>query len=588
MITDGKPSMTSITKFLGLNMNDTGETQLKLGEASTMKNFRITKDYKLEKMFGYNELYDVGDEIRANWVGKLGDTEMNIYVAGGKAYRDGSEIGTLTDDETTIFEFNQTLFFLNGHEYKYYNPSIPSPYPVFGDVTGYTPTIKITCTPAGIGDDFEPINLISPYRKVSFSADGTAKDFYLPETDIAVQSILIDGTPTSAYTTTPAEGKVTFTQAPGQGTDNVLIDYQKLNIEPSLKENITNNHYLQKFGLANDTRIFLFGNEEAKNRIYFSEPSGDGLVEYFPATNFIDVGSSNEAVTDISRQYDRLIISKESETYYATYDVITDSVGEAIITFPVFPLNNSHGMVATGQGQVLDNYVTTVDYSGIIQWINTQSKDERNANIISERVNEWLQERDLSKAITLDYQEEKEYWVAIDNEVLIYNYANGTFYILDFPDNVRTLCTHNGDIYMGTDTAIMKFDEILTSYNGQLIDAEWQSGFYDFEAEYKRKTMRILWITLKPQEKTYMSINYITDRNVGMNQREINETTFSYDIWNYADFMYTSGLKVKPYKIKLKAKKFAFLKLIIKSNKLDYKLIVDSISIQKAYGGFVK
>lgn len=588
MITDGKPSMTSITKFLGLNMNDTGETQLKLGEASAMKNFRITKDYKLEKMFGYNELYDVGDEIRANWVGKLGDTEMNIYVAGGKAYRDGSVIGTLTDDETTIFEFNQTLFFLNGHEYKYYNPSIPTPYPVFGDVTGYTPTIKIACTPAGIGEDFEPINLISPYRKVSFSADGTAKDFYLPETDIAVQSVLIDGTPTSAYTTTPAEGKVTFTQAPGQGTDNVLIDYQKLNIEPSLKENITKNHYLQKFGLANDTRIFLFGNEEAKNRIYFSELSGDGLVEYFPATNFIDVGSSNEAVTDISRQYDRLIISKESEAYYATYDVITDSAGEAIITFPVFPLNNSHGMVATGQGQVLDNYVTTLDYSGIIQWINTQSKDERNANIISEKVNEWLQERDLSKAITLDYQEEKEYWVAIDNEVLIYNYANGTFYILDFPDNVRTLCTHNGDIYMGTDTAIMKFDEILTSYNGQLIDAEWQSGFYDFEAEYKRKTMRILWITLKPQEKTYMSINYITDRNVGMNQREINETTFSYDIWNYADFMYTSGLKVKPYKIKLKAKKFAFLKLIIKSNKLDYKLIVDSISIQKAYGGFVK
>lgn len=30
MITDGEPSMTTINNFLGLNMNETGESQLKL------------------------------------------------------------------------------------------------------------------------------------------------------------------------------------------------------------------------------------------------------------------------------------------------------------------------------------------------------------------------------------------------------------------------------------------------------------------------------------------------------------------------------------------------------------------------------
>lgn len=584
MITDGKPSITTIHNFLGLNMNETGETQLKLGEASSMKNFRITKDYKLEKMYGYERIYNPNNVIRATWVGNLNGNDMIIYVAGGKAYNNGTEIGTLTDDETTIFEMNQKLYFINGHELKTYDGT------TFETWERYVPTIKISCTPAGVGEDYEPINLATDYRKVSFSADGTSTKFQLPETDITVyaNSVWVNGVVTTV-TYNAGGGYVTFETAPSAGTDNVVVQYKKNNQPASLAENILKNRYAQKYGLANDTRVFLYGNPDAKNRIYFSG-LGNGVPQptYFPANNFIDVGSSNTAITDISRQYDRLIISKEDETYYMTYDSITDTTGESIITFPTYPLNKSHGMVAKGQGQVLDNYVTTIDNYGIVQWTNTQSKDERNASIISTRVNEWLQSHDLTKAITLDYQEEKEYWLAVDEEILVYNYANSTFYLLSIPDTVKTLTTYQGTIYMGTDTALMQFDKDLTTYHDTTIEAEWQGGFYDFEAEYKRKTMRILWITIKPQVKTYMSVNYITDRNVGMNPREIQSQVLSYDFWNYADFTYNSNTQVKPYKIKLKAKKFAFLKLIIKSDKPDYKLIVDTISIQKAYGGFVK
>lgn len=589
MITDGKPSITTINNFLGLNMNETGETQLKLGEASQMKNFRITKDYKLDKMYGYEKIYDPNNRIRANWVGNLAGTDMNIYVAGGKVYKGGAtptQLGTLTDAETSIYEFNKNLYFINGADFKYYNGT------TYGNVDGYTPLIKISCTPAGVGEDYEPINLASEFRKVSFSGDGTSTTYTLPEKDITLyaNNVWIDGVVvTQGVQYNSTNGTVIFETAPNQGTDNVVVVYKKNSLPASLKQNITKNRYAQTYGLANDTRVFLYGNPDAKNRLYFSD-LGAGIPDptYFPATNFIDVGSSNTAITDISRQYDRLIISKEDETYYMTYEPITDTEGNTIVTFPTYPLNKSHGMIAKAQGQVLDNYVTTIDSYGIVQWINTQSKDERNASIVSERVNEWLQSKDLTKAVTLDYQEEKEYWLGVDNEVMVYNYANSTFFLLDLPDNVRTLTTYKGVIYMGTDKAIMEFKRNKTTYNGTTIDAEWQGGFYDFEAEYKRKTMRILWITVKPQQKTYMAVNYITDRNVGMNEREIQSQTFAYEFWNYADFTYNSNIQVKPYKIKLKAKKFAFLKLIIKNNKPDYKLIVDSISIQKAYGGFVK
>lgn len=583
MITDSQPSITTIKSFLGLNMNKTGETQLKLGEASQMKNFRITKDRKLEKMYGYSELYKPNTLITRNYVGKLGTKEVNCYVTDSKFYDSGTQKGTLASSNVLMFEWNQKLYIVDGTNIKEYDGTS------FGDATGYVPTIKTACTPAGVGTDLEQINMLSMYRKVLFSGDGSAFVYHLPETGISDVSIKVNGE-TRTATVDSANGTITFgTPAPAVGTNNVEVQYK---VAGSLG-NVKNCKYYQKFGLADDTRLFTYGDSSNPNRIYFSDLDITGVSNplYFPANNFIDVGSSNEAATDISRQYDRLIVSKPSECYYMVYEPITDTEGNTIIAFPTYPLNKSHGMLAYAQGQVLDNYITTIDNSGIIQWTNTNTKDERNAVVISERVNEWLQSKDLTKAITLDHQEEKEYWIAIDKEILVYNYANSTFALLRLPDNVRTLTMYKGEIYMGTDTSIMKWDTDKTTYNGELIDAEWYSGFYDFEAEYKRKTMRILWITLKPQIKTYMAINYITDRNSGVNDREFssfNNEVFSYPFWNYADFTYNCNTYIKPVRIKLKAKKFAFLQLVIKSNKIDHKLIVDSISIQKSYIGFVK
>ena len=53
-----KPSNpTKIDRFLGLNEDSTGDTQLKLGESPDMTNFRITENYKLKKREGYSQLF---------------------------------------------------------------------------------------------------------------------------------------------------------------------------------------------------------------------------------------------------------------------------------------------------------------------------------------------------------------------------------------------------------------------------------------------------------------------------------------------------------------------------------------------------
>lgn len=575
-----QPSPTTIDNFLGLNMNETGATQLKLGEASKMKNFRITKNYKLTKMDGYKKKYEASGAIRTQWIGKLGEKEVHVYVAGGKIYNKGEEIGTLTDDITSVFEFNQKLYFINGHEYKTWDGT------ELKDVEGYVPLVKVATTPNGVGTDYEPINLLTGKKHQTFSADGETKDFIIFEKDLkSIDKVLVDGVETEV-TKDLANGKITFTTAPKQGTDNVDVYWYKENTE---REKILKNKYFQKYGLANDTRVFLFGNEEAKNRIVFSD-AGDGVpnVEYFPGNNFLDVGSSNMAITDISRQYDRVIISKESETYFASHEQITDPTGGTIINFPTYPLNSSHGMVAPAQGQLLDNYVTTID-SSIVMWTNTNTKDERNAEVISQRIQEWLNEKDLTKAITMDYQELKEYWLAVENQIMIYNYGNSTFYLLEIPVKITSLISHQGIIYLGTEKGeIMEFNEEETTYNGEIIDAIWESGFYDFEVEYKRKTMRLLWIALKPWARTSLIVNYTSDREMGTDPKEIENYCISYRYWNYANFTYNTNYSIKPFRIKLKAKKFAFLKLMLSNKEKDEKLTINSIAIQKAYGGNVK
>ena len=138
---------TSINTFLGLNMNETGSTNLKLGESPKMVNFKISRDYKLEKMYGYINKYERTSKIRAMWFGLLDTTEVFVFVCGGKVYNGNIELGSLTDDVTRIFEFNKKLYFINGHEYKEWNET------VLKEVERYIPLIKISTTPNEVGTD---------------------------------------------------------------------------------------------------------------------------------------------------------------------------------------------------------------------------------------------------------------------------------------------------------------------------------------------------------------------------------------------------------------------------------------------------
>ena len=195
---------TSINAFLGLNMNETGSTNLKLGESPKMVNFKISRDYKLEKMYGYINKYEKTSKIRAMWFGLLDTSEVFVFVCGGKVYNGDIELGSLTDDITRIFEFNKKLYFINGHEYKEWDGII------FKDVEGYIPLVKVATTPNGVGTDYEPINVLTGKKRQTFSPDGTEKTFVLVENNLtSIDSVKVTGVETTVAQDL-ARGTITF------------------------------------------------------------------------------------------------------------------------------------------------------------------------------------------------------------------------------------------------------------------------------------------------------------------------------------------------------------------------------------------
>ena len=54
----GATSTVTIDKFLGMNLSDSGDTNLKLGELSRCDNIRIIDNYKARRRNGYEDLFD--------------------------------------------------------------------------------------------------------------------------------------------------------------------------------------------------------------------------------------------------------------------------------------------------------------------------------------------------------------------------------------------------------------------------------------------------------------------------------------------------------------------------------------------------
>ena len=333
-------SEKTIDRFLGLNLM--GESNLKLGESGSMKNFYITQNNKLQKIEGYKQImYTVSatKSIQGMWYGIINGVNHFLFACNGHIYKISetywktpesydteaftthcTDLGTLVDAPTMFFEFNNNVYIINGTEYyKWTGTGNIAP------VTGYIPKIAIGTAPSGGGTTFEEVNQLTGKKRQGFVPDGTSKTFYIREQAVtSIDNVYINNVLTTAYTKNISNGSITFTTAPAKsqdGSDTVEIQWTKNNVDRTA---VTNNKGFCLFGVAGDNRVFLYGNPNAKNRTVYSGLANKiSSAEYFPATYFNDIGSSNYSITDITKEYKRLVITtNKPDAYYSYYDSI--------------------------------------------------------------------------------------------------------------------------------------------------------------------------------------------------------------------------------------------------------------------------
>ncbi len=513
----------------------------------------------------------------------MNKTEVICAVCGGVLwqldYTDGkwtkTACGTLNaDTDTSMFGFEEKLYLLNGTDYKAWDGEN------LEDVTGYRPLVTTAVPPGGGGTTLESVNKLNGLRRCRFSPDGESVVFTLPESGIkSVDYVtnLVTGGSMSGWTADLTKGTITFSSAPEAGINTIEVGWTYPQNDSATVRGM---RYAELYNGAQDSRVFLYG--DGTNQCIYSglDSNGQPRADYFPDLNVAAVGDANTPITSMIRHYNKLMAFKLDSTYSIYYDTLTLETGEVTAGFYITPVNRSIGNCAPGQAVLVDNRPRTLDGRSVIEWKSTSTSgtitgDQRNAQRISQRVDRTIRQFDLSTAKTFYDKYAHEYYViGSDGTALVNNVdADAWFIYTDF--GAKCLINYKDELYFGTaDGYLRHVSEDYCSDNGEPIDALWESGSMAFDTDYKRKYSAMLWVGIKPENNGYLKVTAETDR-----KSDFAEYSFVTD--DAADVL-------RMNRIKLKAKKFTYYKLILSNNTADTTATVVSADIRARGTGYVR
>lgn len=579
-----------IGKFLGINENPDGDTGLKMGEASEMLNWRITKDNHLQLRPGYAQVVKPGTApIKGLWNGLVNGAPVVVCACGNELFKldleaeTSAKIGDTVGDYAYFFGFSEKLYVMTGSKYYEYDGTTLS------EVAGYVPLVSISNPPAGGGTTLQQVNKLTPSRRAQYSPDGTATTFQLPEKDLeSVDFVKKTGDGTAVtFTADLATGVVTITPALELGVNSIEIGWT---VKTSLRLQVEKMRFSETFNGETDTRVFIYG--DGTNKAFYTglDNNGKPRADYFPDLNEIAVDSANSPITAMMKHYDRLLTFKTDGAFITNYGTMGLADGTTTTAFYTSPLNRAIGNVAPGQVCLVNNNPLSLFGRSVYEWklSSYAAKDERNAKIISDRVISSLGNFDLKNAVCYDDEYNTEYWVVQGGKAAVYNYTADAWYLYDnIPaSSVRSI---DGKMYFGTSGgSIMRFSREFRNDNGTEISAHWQSGAMDFGADYKRKHSSELWVVLKPESQARVDVT--VESNVSSQHAEITTAsslaTFSHA--SFAHWSFNTNRKPQSYRSKIKVKKFTFYRLILKSVSASATATILGVDIRVRFAGNVK
>lgn len=589
----------SISQWLGLHESPDGDTKLKMGEAAAMRNWTITRDGNLHRRPGTKTITELADApVKRLWSGNVMGEDVLLAACGGHLWslheEDGEwsadDCGELnTDDSVYIFPFAKKAYILNGHEYLEFDGEAIRP------VEGYRPLVAITITPDGGMELLEEVNKLTAKRRVWLSPDGEKNEFPFPEKNLASVDYIIDTTTGQPiYDRTIIDlmsGTIEFENAPARGVNTIEVGYIA---STDYRDHVTKMRYAELFDGEQDTRVFLYG--DGSNECLYSDIdyNGDPRADYFPDLNVARVGDANTPITGMIRHYGTLVCYKSNSSWAISASSLTLADTLQTRAFYITPLNRTIGNEAMGQQQLVLNSPRTLHGADIYEWRNNASyssnlsKDERQAKRMSDRVYATMKTFNVPECICYDDNYNQEYYVCCDGKALVQNYAADAWYYYDnFP--VTAMVSHKNELYIGTpDGKVKHFGYEHRSDDAAPVESYWESGSMSFGADYKRKYSAQMWVGIKPESGSRVTVTVQTDRKSEYAEKEVVTELATFENADFADFSFNINRKPQMKKLKIKAKKFVFYKLIFEGETSGKTATVLAVDIKVRYTGNAK
>ena len=552
----------------GLNIQDL-EYTLSVNQSPKMINM-MYRNGVFGKRYGQALAYDFTDEVYASTRYK----ELIYIQTKGKIYEYNPSTSAMTEKysdtkletEGFFFVFNKDLFFLSTQIYL----TLDSNGTDFAVVEPYVPQVLMNSKPDGTDADTTPYayNMLGTKYQVSFRGDGTTTKFVFPSEGIQKDKngnvIPIDSTKVVAKvaTTTYTEGDgnftvdrnnytVTFKNAPQKGTnDNVWITISVTNDE--YIGIIEKCKYWTAYGGGNNSHLFLGGN--GTSRFYYSD-TADGT--YFPETNYMEIGNTEDDITGFGLQYDKLIIFKPTEIYEASYQFGVDSTDTTNYYFNTKPVNNSIGCDCPSSIQLIDSRLTWLNKTyGVCTLCSSLIEDERNVRAISRNINGGLREKgildedNLEKCVSIDY--DGKYFLFVNNHVWLWDYYlapysdSSTKYSLDeLAENtawfywegvgydgaiINKVISLDRELYYISNGKFCKFISKLNDF-GKQIYAIYMTPMFDGSHFESLKTVKKVFFECRADTPANTKITYITDEDFN-GEEDAEPILLNLPIWN--------------------------------------------------------
>lgn len=609
----------SIGRWLGLNESPDGDTKLKLGESPVMRNWRVTRDGNLRKRPGSRCLLEITGYVGAAWSGTLHGTTRTLAVISKKLCSlapglDGewasTELGTISagvgKTYFLMFEFNDSIYIISDAAMYSYDGT------TFSTVTPYIPLVANAVEPSGACVLQEQVNRLTPQRRCRLSPDGNSYTFKLPEKGlISIDSAKSTATGTSVPFVTPTAakllaGEIDFSAQPSAGTDTIEVTYTAY-AATGLPAEVHKMRYAELYNGSQLNRVFLYGN--GTNQTLYSGingTTGQPDATYFPDLNVAGVGDASEPITSMIRYNSRLLCFKENSTWIIQYGQITLADGNLTAAFYVTPV---HGELGGKFAQMVMNSPVAVYQGDVYSWAGNDygnmTADERQAKRISDRVHRTLSEMS-GDLVCYDDNYNQEYYIS-DRRIagagitLVWNYAQDVWYRYEglrmaYPfQRDGTLYYYHWDSGSGPGhyPSLQAFDpdcpyDAIAGGEPQTIDCYWESGSEPFRAEYQRKYSAMLWVGMKPEPYGQVWVTVATERSSQLNEKLVQTSYFSFINFNFSRINFDPVKNPRMTRLKIKAKKFIYYKLILKTDTDDSTATVTAADFRVRFTGYAK